>query len=221
MLSDFFQWGILRGNQRTTVSWTFNPARQQTYDARAALLILPPAEAAAVADHLAAAAAAEAGASALSSAAAPNCTQSARSGLLWTSLGASDGEDVTGGPKDAGCDLGSAEGGSSSLPPITSSLEDVPKVVVQVIGQATNSALACEPAVLEMGAVRVGYPEHRTIRLVNQSGGVLRYSLDVVNEEPQGVEAAAVGVLFAPAGEGEQAGQDAWVNEPEGVVGAR
>jgi hypothetical protein len=182
--------------------------KQQAYDARAALLILPPAEVAAVAEQMAAAAA-------VGVPATPSSTQPAGMGPNWPGFGSSQAE------KTAADGKGHTEEGPSPVSGIMSSLENVPKVVVQVIGQATNSALAIEPALLDLGTVRVGYTEHRTIRLLNQSGGVLRYRLEVVNEEPHGVEAGAAGVVFAPAGEGEHAGQDAWVNEPEGVVGSR
>jgi hypothetical protein len=71
--------------------------------------------------------------------------------------------------------------------------------------------------------------------LINQSNGVLRYSIQLVDEAPEGVDRSAAACEFGAAtaalmagsggaaGAGSGAGglEDCWIDEPEGIVNAR
>ena len=63
------------------------------------------------------------------------------------------------------------------------------KVVVSIAGEGTPGALSIEPAGgARFGAVRVGYCERRTLALVNESEGLLRYRVVVLAEPADGEE---------------------------------
>lgn len=48
---------------------------------------------------------------------------------------------------------------------------------VNLVGQGTVGALTLQPTSIDFGTVSVGYPVKRSITLLNQSGGNLRYSI--------------------------------------------
>lgn len=48
---------------------------------------------------------------------------------------------------------------------------------VQLVGQGTVGALTLQPTSIDFGTLAVGYPVKRSITLLNQSGGNLRYSI--------------------------------------------
>jgi hypothetical protein len=52
------------------------------------------------------------------------------------------------------------------------------QVALHVQGEGTPGALVIEPPLLDFGPVKVGHAVKRVVNLVNNSDGVLRYSLE-------------------------------------------
>ena len=108
-------------------------------------------------------------------------------------------------------------------------------VMVHLVGQGTQGALALDPPSLDLGTIMVGTPVTRTLTLLNQSDGVLRYSLEVgaTASEDGPVESGAAPIEFASAGlagggtpppgaaGGSSSPVEFWVEEPEGALPAR
>lgn len=82
---------------------------------------------------------------------------------------------------------------ASLLPPLADcglvGEEGVGKVIITLMGEGTPGAVSFQPAALDAGPLRVGYPHTTHVTLVNQSDGCVRYSLLVAadqEEEGQG-----------------------------------
>jgi hypothetical protein len=113
--------------------------------------------------------------------------------------------------------------------------DSVEKLILTIVGEATEGALRVEPSSVSFGAVHVGHPQSKALSLINQSNGVLRYSIQLVDEAPEGVDRSAAACEFGAAtaalmagsggarGVGSGAGrlEDCWLDEPEGIVNAR
>eukprot|EP00879_Flechtneria_rotunda_P014773 GHRR01015437.1.p1 GENE.GHRR01015437.1~~GHRR01015437.1.p1 ORF type:complete len:1087 (+),score=398.72 GHRR01015437.1:1465-4725(+) len=105
---------------------------------------------------------------------------------------------------------------------------DAEKLILTIIGEATQGALSIEPADGNFGAINVGYPARRNFQLTNKSNGVLRYSIELVNHAPELIDTEGAecdfGTAVAAADsncETQHGSRDAWIDEPEGVVNAR
>jgi hypothetical protein len=204
------QRGVLRGFESTQVALCFAPARQQLYNARAALLLLPP-------DAVAAAAAAADS----SSAPGPAVLSITAAGLETVGEAELEEEQQT---------MLSAEPADSAAV-----AESAEKLILTIVGEATAGALRVEPSSISFKSVHVGHPQSRTLSLINQSNGVLRYSIQLVDEAPEGVDrsaaacefGAATAALLAGSGTAGSAGsgagrlEDCWVDEAEGIVNTR
>jgi hypothetical protein len=208
------QRGVLRGFESTQVTLCFAPARQQVYNARAALLLLLPPNAV------------DAGTAAdSSSAGGPSVLSITAAGLEEAGQAEFEAEQQATGEADPAAAAAAAD-------QLAKSAE---KLILTIVGEATEGALRVEPSSLNFGAVHVGHPQSRTLSLINQSNGVLRYSIQLVDEAPTGVDrtaaacefGAATAALLAGSGAGDSAGsgagrlEDCWVDEAEGVVNAR
>lgn len=212
------QRGVLRGFESTKVAVNFAPVAQQVYNARAALLLLPPDEVKANASTAAAAA--------LSTVVEAPADASNISNMTTAGL------QESGQPNDAG--LTAAELSLPVQQQEEADSRDSEKLILTVVGEATQGALRVEPSNVSFGVVNVGYPQHRTLTLINQSSGVLRYSVELVVDSTETIErdtaacefAAPTAALLAGA-RGDDAGggrgclEDCWVDEADGVVNAR
>lgn len=207
------QRGVLRGFESTNVTLSFAPLKRQTYDARAALLLLPPsAVAAATAADTAAVAATAGGSSA---------------GPPVLSITAA-GVEVEQARLDS--DQTAAVESQEAAPPHFDS-SSAEKLILTVVAEATQGALRVDPSNVSFGVVNVGHAQRRQLSLINQSSGILRYSVELVDEFPEGVDRTAAAcefgtvtaaLLATTAGnEGRPGLQDCWVDEPEGLVSAR
>lgn len=122
--------------------------------------------------------------------------------------------------------------------------EVVDQVALKVVGEGTAGAMAIEPAAIDFGPLKVGHPVKHTVNLVNQSDGVLRYSLEcaagivavgtggggaagaaevVVEEEDGEAEPGADRVEFSSTSVVAEAlrPEEMWVDEPTGALAAR
>lgn len=191
------QCGLLRGNERCTVTWTFTPQRVQHYEARVALQQVHP-----------------------------SALQDAGSGPVAGTFTA--GRDIwtPGGP------TGAMAGALSPRSPGREA--EAGKLILTLVGEGTPGVLSFEPAALDLGQLRVGYPEEATVSMVNSSNGVVRYSLRLQASAAETAAAArlvpavdwssgAKGMLASSTAghSGSRPPGEAWVSEPEGVVHAR
>jgi hypothetical protein len=204
------QRGVLRGFESTQVTLSFAPTKQQVYNARAALLLLPPAAV-----------------EAASTAADSSSGCHGPSVLSITAAGLEPAAQA-----DAAAEEQAADEAASAA---YSATESVEKLILTIVGEATEGALRVEPSNVSFGAVHVGHPQSRTLSLINQSNGVLRYSIQLVDEAPGGVDrsaaacefgAATAALLAGSAGAGSVGGgagrlEDCWLDEAEGIVNAR
>jgi len=55
--------------------------------------------------------------------------------------------------------------------------QTIGQLPLRVVGEGTQGVMAIEPPFLDLGPLRVGHPTRHTVSLVNQSDGLLRYSL--------------------------------------------
>lgn len=201
------QRGVLRGFESVKVALNFAPVVQQVYSARAALLLLPPdAATPATAARTAAYAAATAGAVSITTVDLDESDQTALA----------DGSDAT------------AADQQQQQPGI-----DTEKLILTIVGEATPGALSVDPTTAAFGTTNVGYPQHKTLSLINQSNGVLRYSVELVEDVPDDFEQGAAACEFAAPTAALLAGasssgetskgalEDCWVDEADGIVNAR
>ncbi|KAF5836871.1 hypothetical protein DUNSADRAFT_5310, partial [Dunaliella salina] len=65
---------------------------------------------------------------------------------------------------------------SSSSDPLAEP-QTIGQLPLRVVGEGTQGVMAIEPPFLDLGPLRVGHPTRHTVSLVNQSDGLLRYSL--------------------------------------------
>ena len=81
--------------------------------------------------------------------------------------------------------------GSTAATQLESELTEaaVPAVSLKLVGECTKGAITLEPSSIHMGTVAVGFPAARTVTLLNQSDGTLRYHLSCV-AVPSGGEGA-------------------------------
>jgi hypothetical protein len=209
------QRGVLRGFESTQVTLSFAPAKQQVYNARAALLLLlPPA-------------AMEAASTALtdnsSGGQGPSVLSITAAGLELAGQADLEAEEQAADETAAG----TLHSGADS--------DSVEKLILTIVGEATEGALRVDPSSVSFGAVHVGHPQSQTLSLINQSNGVLRYVIQLVDEAPEGVDRSAAACEFGAAtaallagsskagGAGSGVGrlEDCWLDEPEGIVNAR
>ena len=116
--------------------------------------------------------------------------------------------------------------------------EGVDRIFLKVIGEGTQGALALDPPSFDLGTLTTGHAVTRTLTLVNQSDGVLRYKLECQPTAPGGgedgealgdgeVETGATPVEFKPSLSSISAPshvgptEELWVDEPEGIIAAR
>eukprot|EP00798_Chlamydomonas_sp_ICE-L_P020949 gene20949-27801_t len=206
--------GILRGNESTQVTWTFAPSDQKTYDHRIPCMLLNPGEPAPVSR-----------ASTPAGGSQPTVmTMVLDPALVALAL---DGDDA---PDDAAQAADEADWHNEVEIDITRAktpqAPEHEKVLLHMVGEGTGGAMALDPPSLEMGALRVGHPVKRTVNLVNQSDGVLRYSLECVYdlEEDGTPEAGAAPVEFVSNSVDAiviKPGVEMWVDEAEGALPAR
>jgi hypothetical protein len=212
----------------------FNPLKQGLYSARAALLLLPSASAS---TQLVPAAAAG---PVLGNSAGPSLVHVTPTTLEY---GAAAAAELDAAEKQQPGPAGSSQDTSSSS---TSRLA-CEKLILTVVGEAMQGALCIEPATLALGNINVGYPQRKTLKLINQSAGVLRYHVTVIDECPGGINCSEVACEFGSAsavlaepmcdaagnsisaagtaGSGSSsevgAAADCWLDAPEGLVNAR
>lgn len=169
------QLGILRGNESCEVSWTFSPLDSQTYNNRAACLLLPV---------------------------------DAATDFIQQQLEAPESS-----PMEASLD----------------GLQGTEQAIISLLGEGTQAAMSIEPQNLDFGSVKVGYPVTRTLHLTNQSDGVLRYTLELLEEGADSPGATPsledppidFGKGRAAPSHPRGAGQELWVDEPAGSIPAR
>ena len=216
--------GVLRGNEAAQVVWSFAPGKQKTYDLRVPCLLYDPS------DEAAAAAAAAALHSTVVAAAPEvafpkgSASQQSPAAGTTTEEGDSVDPDAEEGATEAAAPTGlPAPATAPLLPP------GVDRVLLHVLGEGTAGALVLDPPTLDLGTLRVGHAVTRTVTLLNRSDGVLRYRVDCGPEaeadgprEPGSmpVEFPQTG-LSAAVGEALRAGEEIWVDEPEGAIPAR
>lgn len=209
----------MRGYESVKVVATFSPVKQGLHNARAALLLLP---AAATSLHgagpLAATSAAAAG--------SPSLVHVTPTAIEYGQAAAADldaaEEQQQQQPDATGAFAADSTGAGSS-----SSRLACEKLILTIVGEATQGALSIEPASLVFGSISVGYPQRKALKLINQSAGVLRYHVTVEDENPAGVDPSEVpcnfgsgaAVLTRAADTGGAA--DCWLDAPEGLVNAR
>ena len=192
-LSSPSQGGLLRGYESVKVTLDFSPMQQGLYSARAALLLLPAQ--AAVSSTMQAGLP---GASAAASAAGASLVQITPTALEYGKAAAADldadeqqhqaeGEEQQGAPGS----FGASAAGCSPFA--------CEKLIMSITAEATQGALCIEPASLAFGDVNVGYPQRKTLKLINQSAGVLRYHVTVLDELPKGVDSSEVLCEFGSA----------------------
>lgn len=188
------QMGELRGHESTQVTFSFTPAVQQVYSARAALMLLPPRTTGSI-------------------------TTAAHDTAVSLAAGSLDD------PEQA---LHETVEGDQVLQQAAQPAYE--KLITTIIGEATQGALSVEPADISFGVVKVGYPLHRPLTLINQSDGVLHYRIEIVYQLGDGVDGNTAACEFALPVQGESDSDDgssrrcsidAQIDEPEGVIGAR
>lgn len=181
------QGGLLRGYESAKMTVDFSPMKQGLYSARAALLLLPANAAAPSAIHtvLPDAAASAAGASLV------HITPTA------LEYGEAAAADLDADEQQQELEHGAA--GSALSGAASSSHLACEKLIMTITGEATQGALCIEPASLAFGDVNVGYPQRKTLKLINQSAGVLRYHVTVLDESPEGVDCSEVPCEFGSA----------------------
>ena len=130
--------GVLRGNERQTVTWQFTPDRLGRHDGRVRCLLVPAQQTAGQASQ-----------------------ESAAETLSLASMAATQLES---GLMEAA----------------------VPAVSLKLAGKCTKGAITLEPSSILMGTLAVGFPAARTVTLLNQSDGTLRYHLSCVAMPPGG-----------------------------------
>jgi len=197
------QVGLLRGHERAIVTFSFSPVKQMVYNARAALLLLPP--------------------DAVQASAAVSCCEEAAAGPGKQQQGT---EGVV-------LEQGAEPPGDSQQAEILDTATAGEKLIMTIVGEATQGALTIDPPVVGFGVVHVGCPLHKTLSLINQSDGVLRYSVEVADESATGTDQSAAACLFgvsaaaALEGHGCMGGNSSglngpcWVDEPDGIISAR
>eukprot|EP00882_Tetradesmus_deserticola_P017871 GHRQ01019169.1.p1 GENE.GHRQ01019169.1~~GHRQ01019169.1.p1 ORF type:complete len:279 (+),score=83.79 GHRQ01019169.1:1190-2026(+) len=209
LLHCMLQRGVLRGFESTQVTLSFAPARQQVYNARAALLLLPPD---------------------VEAATGAGSSPAGKPSML--SITAANVQSVY--QEDAIAEQRANDGTAAvAAEPLEESGE---KLILTIVGEATEGALRIEPSNVSFGAVHVGTPQSRTLSLINQSNGVLRYSIQLVDEAPEGVDRSAAACEFGAAtaaalasscdgadcaGASTEQLEDCWVDDAEGIVNAR
>jgi hypothetical protein len=220
------QRGLLRGFESAKVTFCFEPLKQGTHSARAALLMLPAEAAAAGAPGRAG------GSGATDAAAAAVAALDAAEEAAQAAQAGGSGSD---GDAAAPSSSRAASAGAASTGP--------ERLILAVEGEATQGALRIEPASIAFGAMRVGHPLTRTVSLVNQSSGVLRYAAVLLDERaPGGADDSDAPVVFssptaalsggarataaaAGGGGGGGGGGDGcaacWLDAPQGVVNPR
>lgn len=217
---------MLRGFEAARVTVTFAPGKSGVFDARAALLMLPP-DAFSNAAPTAAPAVEAAGCqdSSLASGAALAAAAYGEAACEEAAAGLDNGREQQ---LDAGAFV------STSSSPYSAAN----KLILTIVGEATQGALAITPASITFGSISVGHPRTQVLALVNQSGGVLRYRLCIVEGDPQGgVDAAdaacefsspasVLGAGLATGGDGgdgcsSACQTDCWVDAPEGTINPR
>lgn len=62
----------------------------------------------------------------------------------------------------------------------------VPVVSLKLVGECTRGAISLEPSSIHMGTLAVGFPAARTVTLLNQSDGKLKYHLSCVAVPSEG-----------------------------------
>lgn len=161
--------------------------KQGIYSARAALLLLPAATAVATTAQLALAA----GAGSAAAAGTASLVHVTPTALEYGEAAAADLDEEQQQEQGA---TGSSPGAASS-----SSRLACEKLIMTVVGEATQGALSIKPASLSFGNVNVGYPQRQTLKLINHSAGVLRYHVTVVDESPEGLDCSEVACEFGSA----------------------
>jgi len=195
--------GVLRGNESTQVTWTFTPSKQKMYDHKVACLLMdPPAGASKGAG--------EAGELQLL---LPSLQNKAAAAAAAAASAEEELELLGPGAPEL-----SLQG--------TGTMSTLDKVHLSLVGEGTQGALALDPGSLDLGPIRVGHAVQRTIALVNQSDGVLRYKIDCGPEEgADGVpEPGAAPIEFtqqALSGVEPRPGLELWVDDTEGAIPAR
>lgn len=181
------QAGLLRGYESAKVTVDFSPMRQGLYSARGALLLLPANVAAlsTAQPMLPAVAAPAAGASLV------HITPTA------LEYGEAAAADLDAEEQQQEQEQGAA--GSTQSAAASSTNLSCEKLIMTITGEATQGALCIEPASLAFGDVNVGYPQRKTLKLINQSAGVLRYHVTVIDESPEGVDCSEVPCEFGSA----------------------
>lgn len=180
------QGGLLRGYESVKVTVDFSPMKQDLYSARAALLLLPTGAAATDPTQQLAQPAATSSASLL------HITPTA---LEYREVAAADLDATEEQQQQQAEELeAAAAGGSTSRGRLACE-----KLIMTVVGEATQGALSIEPASLSFGRVNVGYPQHQALKLNNNSAGVLRYHVTVVDEHPEGLDCSEVVCEFGSA----------------------
>jgi hypothetical protein len=170
------------------VTVDFSPMKQGIYSARAALLLLPAAAAAATTARLALAADSKTAAKAAA----------ATASLLHVTPTALEYGEAAAADLDEEQQQEQRAAGSSPAAASSSRLA-CEKLVMTVVGEATQGALSIEPASLSFGNINVGYPQRKTLKLINHSAGVLRYHVTVVDENPEGLDCSEVACEFGSA----------------------
>ena len=219
--------GILKGNESAQVIWSFAPGKQKTYDHRVSCLLYDPT------DEAAAAAAAQLpplASTTLMSTAAPTAGASTQEDDdREHEIRDDDGGDATGIAEE---DTRKAAMSSTAPPSVQRSAPSLPpgidRVMLHVLGEGTSGALAMDPPSLDLGTLAVGHAITRTITLINQSDGVLRYLMDCGPEEGSDGdgtrEPGSTPVEFPEAGLSNvdpKPGLEIWVDEPEGAIPAK
>jgi hypothetical protein len=178
---------VLRGYESVKVTMDFSPLKQGLYSARAALLLLVSASASTQLVP------ADASGLAPGGSAGARLVHVTPTALEYGAAAAAEldaAEEQQQGPTGSSSDQ-DASTGSSRLA--------CEKLILTVVGEATQGALCIEPASLALGNINVGYPQRKTLKLVNQSAGVLRYHVTVVDECPAGIDCAEVACEFGSA----------------------
>lgn len=176
------QCGVLRGYESATIGISFAPLKQGAHNARAALLLLPldavtdpalqaapstaqPRSMAAYAEAAAAKAAAVLDAQGLpAEVPVPQGSPPATATAAGDAPAASGTHSSSAGSKQHGSVAGE-------------------KLILTIVGEATQGALCIEPSSVAFGSIKVGYTLTRPLTLINQSTGVLRYSVSIERYE--------------------------------------
>ena len=219
--------GVLRGNESAQAIWSFAPGKQKTYDHRVSCLLYDPTDEAA-------AAAAQLPPPIVSS----SLQSSTLTPVATTEMSAREDEEDreheirdNDGVADAAATDEVAVGAAPSVapaPPAPLLPPGVDCVKLHVVGEGTTGALAMNPPSLDLGTLPVGHAVTRTVTLLNQSDGVLRYCMDcgpAEGADGDGTrEPGSTPVEFPDAGLSTvdaKPGLEVWVDEPEGAIPAR